>query len=120
VAMRFNVGVLTLSGIATAADRGTLAAAAGGRSYEAHTGEALARALSLAALRGVTYEVFSASGRSVRAGSTSPLGMELPPGTYRVVLRALGQDVSDSIRVAANEETVVLVSVRDGRLAIGR
>ena len=120
VDLTLNIVGFTLNGKATAAELGTLAAATGGRYYEAQNGDALARALSLASMRSVPYEVFDASGRSVRAGSTSPLGIELPPGTYRLVLRALGQDVSDSIRVSANEETVVLVSVRDGRLAIAR
>jgi len=86
-----------------------LAQATGGHYYYAENGDALAHALSLAALNKFGYEVFDSHGQQVAKGQAGPLSEALPPGDYKVVVHAGDQELTDQVVVTANQDTVLRV-----------
>lgn len=86
------------------------AEATGGHYYYAENGEALARALSLAALNKFPYEVFDSSGQQVAKGQAGPLSEALQPGEYKVVVHAGDQELTEKVTVTAKADTVLKVS----------
>jgi hypothetical protein len=90
------------------------AEATGGHYYYAEDGEALARALSTAALNKFPYEVFNSSGQQVATGQAGPLSEELQPGDYKVVVHAGDQELTEKVTVKAEIDTVLKV-VRKGK-----
>jgi F5/8 type C domain-containing protein len=85
------------------------AEATGGHYYYAENGEALARALSLAALNKFPYEVFDSSGQQVAKGQAGPLSEALQPGDYKVVVHAGDQELTEQVRVTAKTDTVLKI-----------
>jgi hypothetical protein len=100
------------------AELAALAGSTGGRYYSAQDGGQLSRAMRLAALQRLPYEILDASGRVVMAGETSDLNRELPPGQYRVRIDALGQRLEESVTIAAGQTTVVPLEVEGDRFVI--
>lgn len=91
-----------------------LAQATGGRYYYAEDGQALSRALSLAALNKFPYEVLDTRGQQVAQGQAGPLSEALPPGTYKVIVHAEDQELSQKVTLAANKDTILKI-VRQGQ-----
>jgi len=89
------------------------AEATGGHYYYAENGEALARALSVAALNKFPYEVFDSTGQQVAKGQAGPLSEALQPGEYKVVVHAGEQELTEKVTVTAKTDTVLRV-VRKG------
>ena len=89
------------------------AEATGGHYYYAENGEALARALALAALNKFPYEVLDSSGQQVAKGQAGPLSEALQPGDYKVVVHAGDQELTEKVTVTAKTDTVLKV-VRKG------
>ena len=89
------------------------AEATGGHYYYAENGEALARALALAALNKFPYEVMDSSGQQVAKGQAGPLSEALQPGEYKVVVHAGDQELTEKVTVTAKTDTVLKV-VRKG------
>lgn len=87
----------------------SFAEATGGHYYYAENGEALARALSLAALNKFPYEVFDSSGQQVAKGQAGPLSEALQPGEYKVVVHAGDQELTEKVTVNAKTDTVLKV-----------
>lgn len=85
------------------------AEATGGHYYYAENGEALARALSLAALNKFPYEVLDSSGQQVAKGQAGPLSEALQPGEYKVVVHAGEQELTEKVTVTAKVDTVLKV-----------
>ncbi|MGH9411445.1 MAG: vWA domain-containing protein, partial [Vicinamibacterales bacterium] len=112
-----NIGVtlsiigFTLTGKQVAAQLGSLAGATGGRFYSAQNGDQLSRALMLASMPHVPFEVIDAAGRTVVSGETSDLGQELPPGTYRVRVHIGGQDLEAPATIVPNKSTVLRIGL---------
>src|SRR5256884_1795625 len=97
-----------------------LAEATGGQFYSAQDGESLSRALRLAALNKFPYEVFNAKGEQVAKGQAGPLSEELQPGTYKVVVRAGDQELTDTATVTLGGNTELKVVRRGQQLVIER
>lgn len=119
-----NVGVtlsivgFTLTGKQVAAQLGSLAESTGGRFYSAQSGSQLSRALTLASMQHVPYEVIDASGRTVVSNETSDLGQALPPGTYRVRVHIGGQDLEAPATIVANKATILRISLEGDRFVM--
>jgi hypothetical protein len=120
VHLTLNIVGFTIQGKTTEEQLGGLAEATGGRYYRAQNGGELARALMLASVNRLPFEVFDASGKSVATAQTGPLGVELPPGDYRVVVHAPGQDLEEKVTIAAEKTATLTVTLKDGRFAIER
>jgi len=94
------------------------AEATGGHYYNAENGEALATALSLAALNEFPYEIFDAKGHQVAKGQTGPLSEALAPGSYKVEVHAGAQDLTENVILKAEAETVLRVVRKGNQFAL--
>jgi hypothetical protein len=120
VNLTLNIVGFTLTGQATSAALGTLAGSTGGRYYGAQDGAQLSRAMMLAALHRLPYDILDASGRVLVSGQTSELSRELPPGTYRLRIDALGQVLEESITITPNQTTSLALGVEGDRFVLRR
>jgi len=121
VDVTLNVVGFTLTDKKVRGQLTTFAEATGGRYYAAQSGEALARAVLMAAVEKFSYAIFDASGRQVASGEAGAAPEELPPGDYKVVVRAGDEDVTAGpITVVVGAETVLKVVIKGDRFAIER
>jgi hypothetical protein len=116
--LTLNIVGFTLTGQATEAALGALAGSTGGRYYSAQDGSQLSRAVMLAALNRLPYDVVDGSGRVVASGQTSELPRELPPGSYRLKIDALGQALEAPFTIAADQTTRLALGVDGDRFVI--
>jgi hypothetical protein len=115
-----NIVGFTITGQATQAELGTLAGSTGGKYYSAQDGAQLSRAVMLAALHRLPYDILDKAGKVLVSGQTSELSRELPPGTYRLRIDALGQVLEESITIVANQTTSLGLGVDGERFVIKR
>ena len=120
VHVTLNIVGFTLQGKTTEAQLGGLAESTGGRYYSAQNGSELTKALMLASVQRLPYEVFDSSGKSVATAQTGALGQELAPGDYRVVVHAPGQDLEERVTIAVEKTTTLTVAIKDGKFVIER
>ena len=114
-----NIVGFTLTGQKAKATLSAFAESTGGRFYAASTGEGLAQALLIAAVDRFPYSVFDAAGKLVASGEAGGAPESLPPGTYKVVVKAGEQSISaEGVQVALGRESTVRIVVRDDRLAL--
>ena len=115
-----NIVGFTLTGESVEAELGTLAGSTGGRYYGAQDGEQLSRAVKLAALQRLPYDILNASGQVLVSGQTSELSRELPPGKYRIRIDALGQILEEPLTIVADQTTTLGLGVEGDRFVIRR
>jgi von Willebrand factor type A domain len=120
VSVTLNIVGFTLTGKAVAAQLSALAGATGGRYYSATDGQQLSRALALAAMQRIPYEVLDASGQTVISGQASDLGQELPPGDYRVRIHIMDQDLEAPVTITANQTTTLMIGLQGDKFVIQR
>ena len=118
VNVTLNIVGFTLTGKAVENELGTLAGSTGGRYYGAQDGEQLARAVKLAALQRLPYDIFDPSGKLIVSGQTSELSRELQPGKYRIRIDALGQVLEESFEIVPDQTTTLAFSVEGDRFVI--
>jgi len=90
----------------------------GGQYYSAQDGEALSRALSSAALNTFPYEVFNDKGEQVAKGQAGPLSESLAPGSYKVVVQAGDQELTETATVTRNTNTLLKIVRRNQQFSI--
>jgi hypothetical protein len=115
-----NIVGFTLTGESVEAELGALAGSTGGRYYGAQDGEQLSRAVKLAALQRLPYDILTASGQVLVSGQTSELSRELPPGKYRIRIDALGQILEEPLTIVADQTTTLGLGVEGDRFVIRR
>jgi hypothetical protein len=116
-----NIVGFTLTGKEVERQLGAFAESTGGRYYGAQNGEALTRALMMAAAEKFPYTVFDANGRHVAAGEAGQNASQLPAGVYRVVVRAGDEQlVADHVTVMQGNDIVLKVVLKGDRFAIER
>jgi len=120
VDVTLNIVGFTLTGEKVEAELGTLAGSTGGRYYGAQDGAQLARAVKLAALHRLPYDILDKSGKVLVSGQTSELSRELPPGDYRIRIDALGQVLEEPLTINAGDTTVLNLGVESDRFVIRR
>ena len=113
-----NIVGFTLSGEQVEGELGALAGSTGGRYYGAQDGAQLSRAVKLAALNRLPYDILDAAGNVVASGQTSELSRELPPGKYRIRVDALGQVLADSLTIVPNQTTTIELGVEGERFVL--
>jgi len=118
--LTLNIVGFTLTGENAVAELTALAGSTGGRYYSAQDGAQLSRAVKLAALNRLPYDILDKTGKVLVSGQTSELSRELPPGHYRIKLDALGQVLEDSLTIAANETTSIGLGVEGDRFVLRR
>jgi len=120
VNVTLNIVGFTLTGEAAEAELGALAGSTGGRYYAAQDGAQLSRAVKLAALSRLPYDILDASGNVLVSGQTSELSRELPPGKYRIRVDAIGQVLEDSLVIAPDQTTTIGLGVDGERFVLNR
>jgi len=121
VDVTLNVVGFTLTDKKVRGQLTTFAEATGGHFYAAQSGDALARAVLMAAVEKFSYVILDASGRQVASGEAGGSPAELPPGDYKVVVNAGGEEVTAGpITVVVGTETVLKVVIKGDRFAIER
>jgi hypothetical protein len=95
-----------------------LAGSTGGRYYSAQDGAQLSRAVKLAALTRLPYDLFDGAGKLLASGQTSELSRELAPGDYRVRIEALGQRLEESLTIVPDQTTTLTLTVKNDQFAI--
>jgi len=121
VDVTLNVVGFTLTDKKVRGQLTTFAEATGGHFYAAQSGDALARAVLMAAVEKFSYVILDASGRQVASGEAGGSPAELPPGDYKVVVNAGGEDVTAGpITVVVGTETVLKVVIKGDRFAVER
>jgi Ca-activated chloride channel family protein len=120
VDVTLNIVGFTLTGEAAQAELGVLAGSTGGRYYAAQDGAQLSRAVKLAALSRLPYDILDGKGEILVSGQTSELSRELPPGKYRIRVDALGQVLEDSITIIPDQTTVLGLGVEGEQFVLVR
>jgi hypothetical protein len=118
VNLTLNIVGFTLTGKATEAQLSTFANSTGGHYYGAQDGQQLSRAVRMAALQRLPYDVLDDSGKLVASGETSELSRELPAGHYRVRIAALEQTLEDEFDVVPDQTTMLAVGVDGDRFVM--
>jgi hypothetical protein len=113
-----NIVGFTLTGKKVESDLSGLAGSTGGRYYGAQDGTQLSRALKIAAIQSLPYEVLDSSGKVIASGQTSQLDRDIPAGQYTVRIRALDQVLEAPITVAPNQTVSMAIGVDDGRFVV--
>jgi VWA domain-containing protein len=120
VKVTLNIVGFTLTGQQAEKELGTFAASTGGQYYGAQDGEQLSRAVRLAALQHLPYDVLDKSGKVVASGESSEMARELPPGEYRVRVEALGQKLEEPVMIVPDQTTTVSLAVEGDRFVVKR
>ena len=120
VNVTLNIVGFTLTGKHVESDLSGLAASTGGRYYGAQDGAQLARALKVAAIQSLPYDVLDSSGKVVMSGQTSQIGRDIPAGQYTVRIRALDQVLETPITIATDQTAAVTVGVEGDRFVVKR
>jgi hypothetical protein len=116
-----NIVGFTLTGKEVERQLTAFSESTGGHYYSAQSGDALTRALMMAAVETFPYSVFDATGRQVASGEAGQNASELPPGEYRVVVRAGDEDlVAEHVSVTPGSDATVKVVLKGDRFAIER
>jgi hypothetical protein len=98
-----------------------LAESAGGHYYGASSGEALARAVLLAAVDRLPYRILGASGKEIatgEAGVNEP--HQLPEGSYTVVIMAGDQELRTPVTVVIGKPVVLRALIKGDKLVVER
>ena len=120
VNVALNIVGFTITGESVEAELGALAASTGGRYYSAQDGAQLSRAVKLAALNRLPYDILDKSGKVLVSGQTSELSRELPPGEYMIRIDALGQVLEMPLSIAPDQTTTLGLGVEGDRFVIRR
>jgi len=108
----------TVQGQATERDLRSFAEGTGGRYFRANDGEALGRALRAAATDKLSFVVRDSMGRTVTTGEAGGAPIDLPAGSYDVVVSAVDQELSSRVTIQAGADARVEVVWRDDRFSI--
>lgn len=118
--LKLNIVGFTLKGRSAESQLSALARSAGGRYYGAQDDEQLSRAVKLAAMENLPYDVLDASGKVVASGRTSEYSRELPPGEYRIRVDLLGQIVEERLTIKADETTALSLGIEGDKFTLRR
>jgi hypothetical protein len=116
-----NIVGFTLKSAAAQTALGGLAESTGGHYYTASNGDALTRAVLLAALDRLPYRVLDAAGKEAargEAGVDAP--HELAPGNYTVVITAAERDVRTPVALAVGQDITLRAQVKGDTLVVER
>ena len=118
VNLSLNIVGFTLTGKSVESELAGLAGSTGGRYYGAQDGAQLSRALKVAAVQFLPYEVLDAAGRVIASGHAGEIERELAPGQYTIRVRAADQVLEAPITIGADRTTSVTIGVDGDRFVI--
>ncbi len=117
--IRLNIVGFALANPKTQKDLAGFSQATGGLFYNAQNGDALADALLMAAVESFPYTVYDAAGKQVLAGEAGGSGDELPPGEYKVVVKAGTRElVAPRVKVTLGQTTTLEIAFKNNQLVL--
>jgi hypothetical protein len=117
--LRLNIVGFAVTNPKTQKDLAGFSQATGGMFYAAQSGEALAEALMVAAIEKFPYTVYDAAGKAVASGEAGGGADELPPGDYKVVVKAGGRDiVAPRVTIGLGQAVSLRITMKNGQLVI--
>jgi len=117
--IRLNIVGFAVANPKTQADLAGFAQNSGGLFYAAKDGAALADAVMLAAVERFPYTVYDPAGKAVLASEAGAGSDELPPGTYRVVVKAGARElVAPKVTVALGQSVTLKIAMKSGKLVL--
>jgi Ca-activated chloride channel family protein len=117
--IRLNIVGFALTNPKTQTELAGFSQATGGLFYAAQSGQALGDALLIAAIEKYPYAIFDAAGKQVAAGEAGWPAEELPPGDYKVVVKAgTKETVAPRVKVTLGQATTVRLVMKNGQLVL--
>ncbi len=117
--IRLNIVGFALKNPQTQKELAGVSQATGGLFYAAESGAALADAVMLAAVEKFPYTVYDAAGKAVLSSEAGSGSDELPPGDYRVVVKAGARElVAPRVKVALGSTTTLRIAVKNGQVVL--
>jgi hypothetical protein len=117
--LNLNIVGFTLKSAPAQAQLGGLAESAGGHYYGASSGEALARAVLLAAVDRLPYRILDSSGKEVAKGEAGAgKAHELPAGDYKVIVTAAEQELTTPVTLGVAKDITLKVSIKGDKLVV--
>jgi len=87
--------------------------------YAANTGAALADAVTVAAIEKFPYTVYDMAGKVVLASEAGSGSDPLPPGTYKVAVKAGARElVAPKVSVALGQSVTLTIAMKNGQLTL--
>ena len=117
--LTLNIVGFTLKSVPAQAQLSGLAESTSGHYYGASSGEALARAVLLAAVDKLPYRILDAAAKEVARGEAGATAAhELPPGSYTVVVTAADQELKTPVTITVGQDVVLKASVKGDKLVV--
>ncbi len=117
--LRLNIVGFAVTNPKTQKDLTGFAQATGGMFYAAQSGGALAEALMIAAIEKFPYTVYDVAGKVVSSGEVDGSTEELPPGDYKVVVKAGARDiVAPRVTIGLGQAVALKITMKNGQLVI--
>ncbi len=117
--IRLNIVGFAIKNPQTQKDLAGFSQATGGLFYAADSGAGLADAVLLAAVEKFPYTVYDAAGKAVLSSEAGGGSDELPPGDYRVVVKAGARElVAPRVRIAAGTTVTLKIAVKNGQVVL--
>jgi von Willebrand factor type A domain len=117
--LTLNIVGFTLKNAPAQAALTGLAESTGGHYYGASNGDALARAVLLAAVDTLPYRILDAAGKEVARGEAgTDERHELAPGTYTVVVTAAEENVRVPITIALGQDMTLRALIKGDKLVV--
>jgi hypothetical protein len=117
--IRLNIVGFALTNPKTQKDLAGFSQATGGLFFTAQNGDALADALLMAAVESFPYTVYDTAGKQVLAGEAGSSGDELPPGEYKVVVKAGTRElVAPRVTVTLGQTTTLRIAFKKNQLVL--
>ncbi|OFW10485.1 MAG: hypothetical protein A3H96_26430 [Acidobacteria bacterium RIFCSPLOWO2_02_FULL_67_36] len=117
--IRLNIVGFAIKNPKTQKDLAGFAQATGGLFYAAQSGATLGDALMLAAIEKFPYTVYDAAGKTVLSSEAGSGSDELPPGTYKVVVKAGSKElIAPRVSVALGQQVTLTIAMKNGQLVL--
>jgi hypothetical protein len=117
--IRLSIVGFALTNPKTQGELAGFAQGTGGSFYSAQSGQALADALLIAAIEKFPYTVFDMSGKQVANGEAGGPPDELPPGEYKVVVKAGAKEiVAPRVKIALGQEVTLRLVMKNGQAVL--
>jgi hypothetical protein len=117
--LRLNIVGFALKNPKTQKELAGFSEATGGLYYAADTGAGLADALTVAAIEKFPYSVYDAAGKVVLASEAGSGSDAIPPGTYKVVVKAGARELAaPKVTVALGQSVTLTIAMKNGQLVL--
>jgi len=117
--IRLNIVGFALKDPKVQKDLSGFSQATGGFFYSADSGATLGDVLMLAAVQSFPYTVYDMTGKVVVSGEAGRGSEELPPGDYKVVVKAGSRElVAPRVNVAMGQSVTLTIAMKNGQMVL--